>query len=256
MKRKLLAFSLVIILVFMMTACTPLFDIEIIKEQTENFLDLVLADNYDSAYAMLQETVTPEDFKPYWDMMRTASEGATAYEMEELGWSAYTTNGITQYLATFDVTLDNGRTLFVQTTLIEGIDGISGIYFHETTEFNATYGTYAPIIHIILVVLSLLSIAFTVWMIIDCARRKMQKKALWIIIILLGITLSVTIGGQFGVNLGIGIFFMLSSATSDLATLSMTVKLIIPLGAILYFCLRKRLTVTPPTEQISENTAE
>ncbi len=240
--RLTLALALLLVALSLFTACSAKTDIGEVDDLTEDYLDYLLADDYAKAYDLLKENVTDADFKPYWDAMRTATEGATDYELEQIGWQINTKNGVTTHSAAFTVTLNNDRSIFVRTVLVEGQSGIGGISFHETTEFEATTGTYAPIINIVLMIVSILIMAFTVWTLVDCARRKIKVKALWIIVILLGFTLTLTIGAQSGLTFGFGLFFTLSQAIADPSLLALTLKLNIPLGAILYLILRKRLT--------------
>ncbi len=245
-------FMLLLVAASALTACSAKTDIGMADDLTEDFLDLLLADDYSAAYAMLQNTTELADFKPYWDAMRLSADGATAYEIEQIGWNISTKNGTTIRMAAFEVALNNGRILAVRTTLVDGIDGIGGLFFHDTTDFYATYGSLADVGNIVLILLSLLAIAFTVWMLVDCARRKMKKKPLWMIIILLSATVSVTFGQELGMRFGVALAFMLSSAVADPFLLSVTAKLMIPVGALVYFFLRKRLTVTAPIEQNAE----
>ncbi len=242
----LMILSLVVLLCF--TACSAKTDIGEADDLTEDFLDLLLLNDYDGAYDLVKEVVTPADFKTYWDAMRASSEGADAYEIEQIGWSINTTNGVKYHVAAFEVTLNNSRTLFVRTTLAEGVNGIGGIFFNDTTEFNATYSIFAKIANVVLIVLSLLIAAFAVWMIVDCAKRNMKKKLLWIIIILLGVTFKVTFGQQLGFHLGVRSVVMFANAVADPSILSISVQLLVPVGAIVYFFMRKKLTVIPPAE--------
>ncbi len=235
--------------IFCLVGCSAKTDIGTVDDLTEDFLDLLLINDYDGAYAMVKQSVRPDEFEPYWDLMRQTADGATSYELKQIGWNINTKNGTTMRTAAFEVVLNNGRILFFRTTLINGVEGICGIFFNDTTEFSTTYGVYAKIANIVLMILSLLTVAFTIWMIVDCARRRIAKKPLWIILILLGFTLTVTVGQQFGFRFCVGLFLMFSGAVADPSILSVTVKLIFPIGSLLYFFLRKRLTLSQPPAQ-------
>ncbi len=243
---------LVLAVVIGLTACSAKTDIGMVDDLTEDFLDLVLAEDHKGAYELVKRHTYYADFKACWDAMRSSLNGATEYEMEQIGWNVNLQNGATYRIAAFEVELNNGRTLFIRTTLVDGEEGIGGIFFNDITDFNATYGVLATVANIALVGFSLLVIAFTVWMIVDCARRKIKKKPLWIILILLGVTFSVTMGKQFSLKFGLGLFLTFSSVTADPSILSIISKLAIPVGAIIYFVLRKRLTVSE-VEQDAEN---
>ena len=102
-------------------------------------------------------------------------------------------------------------------------------------------------IRIVLWVFSGLAIAFTVWMLVDCLRRKMKYKVLWAIIIFFGIAFTVTVGETSNLSFNMGLFFQTSSIDADPALVSVVTKLVIPVGAILYLCLRKKFTINPNT---------
>ncbi len=260
-KIKLMAIVIVVLsLLVCMSACSAKTDIGNVDDLTEEFIDLMLENNYNKAYELVKNSGSRNDFKPYWDAMRSTAKDATDYEMEQIGWNISTNDGKTYRTAAFEVELNNGRTIFLRTTVVSGVEGISGIFFNDITEFNATYGLFADIASIVLIVFSLLVAAFTVWMLIDCIRRKISKKALWIILILLCFSFSLTIGQQFALNVGVGVFVMPSSAAADPALLSLTVKMILPIGALIYFFIRKHLKIkeNPPqngTNAVNPNIA-
>ncbi len=245
-------FALVLVAVICLSSCSGKLDIGMTDDLTEDLLDLLLTDDYAGAYDMVDEVVTEDDFKPYWNAMRSSAEGATSYEIEQIGWNININNGTKYYIAAFEAEFDNGNTVFLRTTLVDGVDGIYGIYFNDITEFNATYGVFAQIANMALIVLSLLFIAFAIWMFVDCVKRKIKLKPLWLILIFVGTTFAITVGQQFALNFGIGIVLMLSSAVADPSILSVTLKVIVPVGAVVYFFVRKRLTVVPPAEQVTE----
>ncbi len=245
---------LALAIIMSLTSCSASTDIGMVDDLTEDFLDMLLADDYDSAYALVSENVSANDFKPYWDSLKKTSEGASAYEIEQIGWKININNGTKFYVAAFNVELNNGRALFIRTTLVDGANGISGLYFNDTTDFNASFGLFARIANIVLIAFSLLTTAFIVWMLIDCIRRKIAKKPLWLLLIIIGAGVSLVVGQKMGINFHLGLFFMGSSAVADPSILSVTTKVIVPVGAIVYFFMRKRLTLkSDPAEQTAEN---
>ncbi len=257
--RVAMLLMLVAVALFGLVACSAKTDVGEADDLTKALLDCVLAEDDDGAYALfMKEYVSPEDFATVRSALKNVSEGAFGYELEQIGWRVNSANGLTTRSAAFEISFDNGKELFVRTTVIEGQTAIGGILLHETTAFKAAYGDTARVANVILIVVSALGAAFTIWMIVDCARRRMAKKPLWIVLILLGVTLNVTFGQTSGLSLGMGFFLMLSGAVADPSILSVAAKLIVPVGALIYFFLRKRLTLTPPSEseEQSEDVAE
>ena len=102
-------------------------------------------------------------------------------------------------------------------------------------------------IQITLALVSLASVAFCIWMIIDCAKRKIDKKPLWIIIILLGFSITYTLGNSVGIRFMLN--FVLSISTISRDSLSVGA----PIGAIVYCIMRKKLTHIDPEPEVVES---
>jgi hypothetical protein len=128
----------------------------------------------------------------------------------------------------------------------EGIEGIAGIHFSDITGFLRDKEAFVPTVQIILWVVSGLFVAFTVWMFVDCLRRKLKYKALWAILIFFGIALTVTVGETSNFSFQIGLFCSLWSIDADPGLPAVVTKIVVPLGAILYLCLRKRFILQQP----------
>ena len=87
--------------------------------------------------------------------------------------------------------------------------------------------------------------AFTIWMFVDCLRCKMKYKFVWAILTVFGIALNLTVGETFSFSFHIGLFVQMSTVQVDPGLVAVVTKLVIPVGAILYLCLRKKFTVDP-----------
>ena len=225
-----------------LSACTPDMDVGNNTELASEFMDHVIADDYDAAYGMVKATVTDPDFRAYWTSIQAAAEGATAYEMEQIGWQVNTVNGITDCTTAYQVYPNNGHTVLLRVVTREGIEGIAGIHFSDVTDFLKDTESFIPTARIVLWVVSGLCMAFTVWMFVDCMRRKMKYKVVWAILILFGMAFTVTVGQASNFAFNLGLFFQPSAITADPGLLAVVTKVVIPVGAILYLCLRKRFT--------------
>lgn len=213
------------------------------------FMNFVVTDDYNGAYGMLKNVASEEAFAEYWQTIRTVADGAETFFMKQIGWNINSTNGIITCTTAHQVEFDNGRTILFRVVTREDIPGLANVYFHDTTDF-VTGTAYVSVVSIVLTVLSLLAIAFTVWMFVDCLRRKVKLKALWAIVTLLGIAVTFTYGQTLGIHFSLGLIFQISSIVAEPAILSVKLKLAVPLGAIVYFFLRKRLTVvSAPVEE-------
>ena len=234
-----------LILLVTLTSCTPEVDYGDIIKLSDQFMDHVIADDYDSAYGMVKATVTDPDFRDYWETIRSVAEGAETYTKLPINWNATRSGGVTTITTAYQVNLDNGRIVLLRVVTQDGIEGIAGIHFSDITEFILTTDTYVPVLQAIVLVFSLLCMAFTIWMFVDCLRRKMKYKHVWALLTVFGIALNLTVGETFSFSFNIGLFVQMSTVQADPGLVAVVTKLVIPVGAILYLCLRKKFTVEP-----------
>ena len=66
------------------------------------------------------------------------------------------------------------------------------------------------------------------------------------ILTVFGIALNLTVGETFSFSFNVGLFVQMSTVQVDPGLVAVVTKLVIPVGAILYLCLRKKFTVEPP----------
>ena len=234
-----------LILLATFTSCTPEVDYGDIVKLSDQFMDHVIADDYDSAYSLVKATVTDPDFRDYWETIRSVAEGAETYTKLPVQGNATRSGGVTTITTAYQVNLDNGRTVLLRVVTQDGIEGIAGIHFSDITEFIHTTDTYVPVLQAIVLVFSLLCMAFTIWMFVDCLRRKMKYKHVWALLTVFGIALNLTVGETFSFTFNIGLFVQMSTVQVDPGLVAVVTKLVIPVGAILYLCLRKKFTVEP-----------
>ena len=244
-RRALPLLMIALVLLATLISCTPDMDVGNNTELADQFMDHVIADDYDAAYGMVKVTVSDPDFRAYWATVQTVADGAETYEMKQIGWNLNRSNGVTTRTTAYQAEMDNGRTVLLRVVTQDGIAGIAGIHFSDITDFLASTEAFVPTVRVILWVVSALAMAFTVWMLVDCLRRKMKYKVVWAILIFFGLCFTFTVGETSNFSFNVGLFFQTSSIEADPGLLAVVTKLVIPVGAILYLCLRKKFTVDP-----------
>lgn len=244
-RRALPLILMTLILLAALISCTPDMDVGNNTELADQFMDHVIADDYAAAYGMVKATVSDSDFRAYWTTVQTVADGAETYEMKQIGWNLNRSNGVTTRTTAYQAELDNGRIVLLRVVTQDGIEGIAGIHFSDITDFLASTEAFVPTVRVILWVVSALAMAFTVWMLVDCLRRKMKYKVVWAILIFFGLCFTFTVGETSNFSFNLGLFFQTSSIEADPGLLAVVTKLVIPVGAILYLCLRKKFTVEP-----------
>jgi len=236
---------LCLLMLFSMSSCRADREIGNNTELGEQFLDYVLANNYDAAYDMVKGAGDAESFQVYWDGIRELAEGASSYELEQIGWNVTVKNGVKTSTTAYQVYFDNDKIVLFRVVTADNVEGIAGLHVSDATEFVNRTDTVVPAFNVAVIVVSILEIAFVIWMFIDCLRRKVKVKVLWAILIFFGISVTLSLGDYSGIKFSFGIMLQTGSVAADPALLSVVTKIVVPVGAIVYFFLRKKLTVKP-----------
>jgi hypothetical protein len=161
-------------------------------------------------------------------------------------------NGITTYRTSYKVETDNGSTLLFTVKTAKEFEGIYAVNFYDATDFINDTDRLIPTLNVVFIVISLLAIGFTLWMIIDCIRRNIRRKVLWIILNFIGLLFSFTFnyGGDVNFNFTIGLILRFSNITADIWTASVKASIVLPIGSLIYFLVRKKYTLKPVSEDI------
>jgi hypothetical protein len=245
--------TVLLLLLFSLTACRSEGDVGDNMELSEQFMAHVMENDYDAAFAMVKATVSDEDFRTYWEGIRAAVDGSKTYEMESIGRTVTTARGITTRVTEFEIKTDTGRTIYLKTVTRTDYEGIAGIQFIDVTETVESSASYLPTVTVILYILSGISICFVALTFVDCLRRKMKYKVVWLLIILFSMGMAVSWGGNAGVSFSMGLFFEPSTIGAVLSRNAVVMVLNIPVGAFSYLCLRKKLFA--PEEQREDHPA-
>lgn len=251
--RPVLLAACLLFSLFSLASCGYREKIDRNDKVSAEFLDLALQDDYASAYALVSATISDGDFAAYWGSIRETLEGAESYRQERNDWSVDTVNGQTSVTTAYRVILDNGKTAWLRVVTREDISGIAGIHFSDVTEFLDSTRAYMPTVQVILGVFSGVVFLFMLLMLVDCLRRKMRYKVLWVILILCGIGVTVAFGENFATEYFAGLMIETSSITPDPGTLTVSVRLMIPVGAVLYLWLRNRFVVEPASDEPADS---
>lgn len=208
-----------------------------IQANCKRVMDAMIAKDPDAAYDVMKNAGTREEFDAFYMQVISYFDGVGSYELQQTGWETTVTNGETVYTVTFAAELSNGRTYILTCSERPGLEGLTG-FFLEDSEQNLINNV--PVwIRILLVVLSLAIMGFSVWMIVDCVKRKPDGKVLWIILMLCTVTLSLTVSDGFHLQYSVGL--ILSFWKIGVGENGMFIDIVFPVGAVVYFFLRKRL---------------
>ena len=89
-------------------------------------------------------------------------------------------------------------------------------------------------------------------MIIDCAKRRIKLKVLWILLLFAAMTYSVSLGGEFALGFELGATIEPSYIEAYPVYETIDIYLSVPAGAIIYFFVREHLPTKPPKKKKEE----
>ena len=257
---KVLGFILILLAVLLMAtslvSCNTQEENQKAREICEATLKAVM--NNDKALMASTVGVGEADvddaiFNKYRDIVKDTK----TYELKQVGWYYSKENSESETTSVFQATTDNQKIIGV--TVVQKSDGRIGVSIGDDTEFVEDT-KYVSVGVVVLLLLSLASIAFIIWMIVDASKRKLKKKAWWIILILVSVWVEILLGVQdFDTSFGFGIFFNASKISTNTAYRYVLMRIYVPVGALIYFFLRKKLPLKPDAneaEPIAETTEE
>ena len=79
-RHALFLLMIAFVLLAALISCTPDMDVGNNTELADQFMDHVIADDYNAAYGIVKATVSDPDFRDYWNTIRLVAEGAETKE--------------------------------------------------------------------------------------------------------------------------------------------------------------------------------
>lgn len=229
---------------------------ESLRQSTQQMMGCLIADDFDGAYALISSAVTKEQFQPLYDGLRPILQEVEGYELIASYKATKVTDG-TSYVAVRYLFVAQDLKLVVEATRQEGVDGLIGFRVNEYQEVTVT-GTVgsmkgANAAQWVFLVIAIAETGFVIWMFVDCCRRKIRRKWLWLLLVaLVSVALSISVGGGFRFHMNVGLFLNLYTALLRYNTGEITLRLMVPLGAVLYLCLRKNLVKQTQEASVQE----
>lgn len=245
--KRILLVGCLLICVLGMTACAKIPENAELKEKTTYMLDALLTGAYDEAYVQVQDVISEEEFEEAYDQLQEVLDGVDTYELEQVKIHTYKNGDVTQTQVVYRMKT-NKVDMVVTVTESTEYEGLAGFYINYETKSIGTVTTMkeANAFQWLMLVFAGLETAFVIWMVVDCARRRMKHKVGWMIAILLGMftVLFTIVSGR------VSLYFNLSSLVGYSAFITyttggFTLRVLFPVGAIVYLCRRKHITIIP-----------
>ena len=251
--RYLVIAITVILLAFGVSSCGASEENEGAREICTTLIDSII-ENDMSAIARLYGVEESEMQKDVFDKYRELLKDTKTYELKQTGWNYSKSTSGSVTTSYFQATTDDQKIIGV--TVEEYSDGSIGLYIGDDTEFNNST-QYVFVASVFFTLLAIAFTAFTVWMIVDACKRKLKKKALWIILILLSAWIQISFGLEyFNLNFGVGILVNVCQIAKNFTYRYVVAKLSFPIGAIIYFFKRENLPLKEIPTAEEANTEE
>lgn len=221
-----------------------------VRQSTEAMLDALIADDFQTAYSLVSRLCTEEEFKPIFAQMQELFRSADTYELSLL--SIHTNSTISggqkssSVSSVYELTTKSEK--LIVSVRIDDQTGMNSFYLtpYEYTDYyytgtlenmKGTTGLQWGVLLLNVVVLGLV-----VFALVDCCRQKIRNKVLWILLLVLGfVTVGTTVSATgFRLNFHVG-WITAYSALIRYGTGAVTVRLMLPVGAIIYFAKRRSL---------------
>lgn len=263
MKKFRLFFVAVLILVLLAGCSVDVrgYEEPQVRSQCETILGALLTGNYEAAYEPFRNSCAESDFTPAYDQLRQYLAGTEDYELTLLSARISTkkAGGETIKVSSAVYEMDHaGKKTVLNISLQENVGVVTFMLTpYEDTDYSST-GTLgrmkgASLVQWLFLLLNVVSLAVAAYAIVDCVRRKVEKKVLWILVLLFGFfTVGVTISdSMFRMNFNLS-WITAYSALIRYGSGTMVARLMLPVGAIAYFLSNRTKPGETPSREVEE----
>lgn len=248
MNKKTLIALLLVVTVFL-SGFAVNFDDDQVRKHTVGAIDALIDGNFMALQAHINEQVGLETLNEFFAELSAGLSGVDSYQLDAVNKKVGIQDGQNYVAVLYRMTTED-MVLQVESVVVEGQSGLSSLKIHQIDAQPEPEQAPRGILNWIFTGIGILSVVFTCWMAVDCIRRKMKRKWLWLALILLvTLMLSFTVSGG---KLGFQFYGGLNVGLTNLKVYvdrGFVASFYVPLGAIIYFFQRKRLTA-PEEESV------
>lgn len=259
--KKIAAFIMALVMVLVFSSCSlpQSLENEELRTYTDQMLNAILANDSESAYSIVSDICTESEFNSTFKDMKNLLKDVEDYELKLVSYNINTRYEDGEKITIIDSAyeMQTKEAKYVVTVQSHShYEKLSSFYItpYENTSLYYT-GVLknmqgASIAQWIMLLSNVIIIALIIVALIDCCRHKVKLKALWIILIILGVlAFSLTISST-GVNFNFNFIWIAAyNAIVRNGVGAVTTRIVVPFGAILYLVLRRCLIKKPHTEE-------
>ena len=206
----------------------------------EKLMDCVIANDKQAATALMAHVPISNQAQmdAFWDELLRIYDGASTYEIKLVSWN--TSYSFTDQSALTTVVYQAKADTKACAEFKLSYDGenlLRGVNVTDITEKNPLV---IIIIRVLLILWFIASVALGVWMTVDCVKRPIRFKVLWIILIWVSVVLQVSmIGTSFRFNFSFNLIPTWGVIQSTVSTFLLRVP--VPVGSLIYLAVRKKI---------------
>lgn len=222
------------------------------KKLTTIMLDGFANDDMDQAYtAVEEEYISYKDLVSISNYLDSILGESNYYRMEQVGFNKanvrYKWGNRHVFSIIYEISAGGSHVVTMEVAMIQGDTngGICGIDVVDTSYIDSTVKDLAPL-NTVLIVYTVLTYLFTLWMFISCWRRRIAHRRWWALLTLVGVFVRISLlesGWRFFAMLTF--VLNVSRVAGDIVSAAVNVTVGIPVGAIIYFFMRKKIKDIP-----------
>lgn len=241
LKRTSIIILLCLCALLLFSSCNQLQpDLTDQQADMEKLMDCVIANDKQAATALMAHVPISNQAQmdAFWDELLRIYDGASTYEIKLVSWNTsysftdqstlttvvYQAKADTKACAEFKLSYDGEN-------LLRGVN---------VTDITENHSLVIIIIRVLLILWFIASVALGVWMTVDCVKRPIRFKVLWIILIWVSVVLQVSmIGTSFRFNFSFTLIPTWGVIQSTVSTFLLRVP--VPVGSLIYLAVRKKI---------------
>lgn len=267
--KKVLVFLLLMALCFCLSGCRMLTQglLDVVADKAEEsgatalarqFVDGLLAGDADLVDAVLTPEISRESVETATaELGALLPAGVSEYTLTPTHLSMQTNNGTSRETIQFVLRIGE-KSFLLETLRISGYEGLCHVSLQEIEPGSASESaaSASPLWTVISLAVTLAVFAILLWAIVDALRRPLNRRWLWLLVIILGNLLIVftAANGQIRLSGNLGLY--LSSARIAVSEGSFGLKAMLPVGSVVYLAMRKKLHKPTGQEGFSEAFAD
>jgi len=107
--KKVVTIVLAVLLAITFTGCGKDSMNDQMEAWSRQYFDGLISGDMDSAYEIVQNMISREEFRPIFEHYHAMLEGTDSYELNQLGMNFNRSDGVTTYMVTFLMISDHGE---------------------------------------------------------------------------------------------------------------------------------------------------